>query len=95
MTKECVLIQITVLALWAMLEKDARKEVSKAQSAPLLCIQHFFVSVESECDDEVNMCENNGTCVQHARSITCNCPMGFIGIFCQEKGRAKLHCKLY
>ena len=32
------------------------------------------------------MCQNNGTCVQHVRSFRCDCPDGFIGIFCQEKG---------
>ncbi len=50
-----------------------------------ISLSFLFHVVESECD--VDMCQNNGTCVQHARSITCNCPEGFIGIFCQEIGR--------
>ena len=40
--------------------------------------------VVSEC--EVNMCQNNGTCMKHVLTYTCDCPSGFIGAFCQEKG---------
>ena len=40
--------------------------------------------VVSDCD--VNMCQNNGTCMKHVLTYTCDCPSGFIGAFCQEKG---------
>ena len=44
----------------------------------------YMYTVTSECD--LNLCENNGTCTRHVLTYTCECPDGFIGAFCQEKG---------
>ena len=98
-----MLTTIPAPVLWDTLEKDALKEVSKNNNSAYGCFvltlfslyptlpysSCFFFLVESEC--AVDVCENNGTCVEHAGSITCNCPEGFIGVFCEEKGNTYKH----
>ena len=41
-------------------------------------------TVMSECDED--FCQNGGTCIKHVLTVMCECPSGFIGYFCQEKG---------
>ena len=47
----------------------------------ILCLL-FLVMLD--CDE--NICENNGTCRRHVLTYTCDCPDGFIGAFCQDRG---------
>ena len=44
----------------------------------------IYYTVMSECDED--FCQNGGTCIKHVLTVMCECPSGFIGYFCQEKG---------
>ena len=44
---------------------------------------HLPYVVLSEC----NVCYNGGTCRQHVTDVTCECPSGFAGYFCENKGK--------
>ena len=49
------------------------------------CDDDTYFSVLEECG--FNPCQNNGTCSKLSLTYLCECPLQFVGSFCQNKGK--------
>ena len=40
---------------------------------------------ENDCDEEQNICENDGACTANGVYITCKCREGYTGLICRDE----------